>query len=366
MNHHPSSLFQSGTIGTLTVANRFIRSATHEGMGDANGVPAPALGAVWETLARGGVGLIISGHAFIDASGRASRNQTGIDRDELIRHWRSPVEAVHRAGGKVLLQLAHAGLYAASADPVGPSPFVSAPGKTPCRELTLTEIAALTTGFARAARRAREAGFDGIQLHAAHGYLISQFLSGYYNRRVDEYGGTAENRGRFLVEILQAVRREVGADYPVTAKINSEDFIVGGMPREECADLCCRLQKIGLDAVELSGGVQAPDARFSPVRRVPFPPAETAFYQDAAAAVRKRLNIPVILVGGISSLRQSGELLQQACCDYIALCRPLIREPALIQRWRNGEVASSPCRRCNACFRPILTGRGVFCPIAER
>ncbi len=366
MTQNPPSLFQSAAIGALTTTNRFVRSATHEGMGDPEGSPTPALAMVWETLARSGVGLVISGHAFVDAAGRASRNQTAIDRDELVRSWRLPVEAVHRAGGKVLLQLAHAGLYAAAPEPVGPSPFVSAPGKPPCRELTLPEIAALTAGFARAARRAREAGFDGVQLHAAHGYLISQFLSGYYNHRADEYGGSAENRARFLEEILRAVRREVGADYPVLVKINSEDFIAGGMSRKECADICCRLQEIGLDAVELSGGVQAPEARFSPVRRVSIPPAEAAFYQDAAAAVRKRLRIPVILVGGIASLHQCEALLRDECCDFIALCRPLIREPALIQRWRQGDDAPSPCRRCNACFRPILTGRGLFCPIAAR
>ena len=366
MNQNPPLTFRPGIIGTLRTANRLIRSATHEGMGNPDGVPTSALAAAWENLARGGIGLIISGHAFVDAAGRASRNQTAIDRDELIPSWRIPVEAVHRAGGKVMLQLAHAGLYAAVPEPAGPSPSAPAPGKPLCREISSRQIIELIAAFARAARRAREAGFDGVQLHAAHGYLISQFLSGYYNHRTDEYGGTPENRSRLLVEILKAVRREVGSDYPVTVKINSEDFITGGMNQAECAVVCRRLQEIGLDAVELSGGVQAPEACFSPVRRVPLSTPETAFYREAAAAIRKKLHIPVILVGGLSSLHLCEELLHDQCCDFIALCRPLIREPALIRRWQQGDDAPSPCIRCNACFRPILTGRGLFCPIAAR
>jgi len=354
-------------LNGMMLRNRLVRSATHEGLASPEGLWTPEMAAMQERLARGGVGLIITGHAYVSVEGRVRPGQTAADSDECVGPWREAVERVHAAGAKIALQLAHAGGRGGDRETAaGPSPFIPGKNCPECREMDANDIARVVRCFAAAARRAKAAGFDGVQIHAAHGYLVSQFLSPFYNRRADAYGGPLENRARLLYEILDAVRAEVGGGFPVLAKINTGDFVPGGFSREECAAVCRELEARGLDAVEFSGGIPEAGDASSPVRTVDPAPGEPAYYEEAARAIRAQLRIPVILVGGIRAAADAERLLREGVCDLVSLCRPLIRDPELPERWLAGDAARSGCVSCNGCFRPIMTGRGVYCPRAGK
>ena len=246
----PESLFAPVTINRLVLPNRFVRSATHEGLCGEDGLYTPALTEKLTELARGGIGLIISGHAFVSPGGRAGRNQAAAGRDECVVPWEHALEQIHAAGGRIALQLAHAGGLAADAETAaGPSPFAAGTKRPPCRELTLSSIAELVDLFTSAAVRAHEAGFDAVEVHAAHGYLLSQFLSPVYNKRTDRYGGELANRARLLYEIVSSIRNAVGGDFPILVKINSDDFADGGFTAAECGSVCEELQERGVDAI---------------------------------------------------------------------------------------------------------------------
>jgi len=224
-----SMLFTPGKIGTLGLPNRLVRSATAERMADADGRPRPQLRALYEELVRGGVGLIVTGHMVVHPSGKAHAEMTGIHSDEMVPGLAELAEAVHRQGGRVVAQINHGGMQCSREtvpQTIAPSkmevPFLS----RPAREMTRDEIALLIQAYGQAARRAREAGFDGVQLHGAHGYLIGQFLSPFVNRRTDEWGGDLEGRMRFLRAVSGAVREQVGPDYPVLIKLGMVDGVI--------------------------------------------------------------------------------------------------------------------------------------------
>jgi len=350
-------------LNGMTLRNRLVRSATHEGLASPDGFWTPEMAAAQVRLAKGGVGFIITGHAYVSVEGRVRRGQSAADSDECIGPWREAVEKVHAAGAKIALQPAHAGGRGGDRETAaGPSPFIPGKNAPECLEMNTNDIARTVRCFAAAARRAKAAGFDAVQIHAAHGYLVSQFLSPFYNRRTDAYGGALENRARLLYEVLDAVRAEVGDEFPVLAKINTEDFVPGGFSREECAAVCRELEARGLDAVELSGGIPEAGDALSPVRNVDPAPGVPAYYEDAARSIRPQLHIPVILVGGIRTAADAERLLCEGACDLVALCRPLIGDPDLPQRWLGGDSDRTGCVSCNGCFRPIMTGRGVYCP----
>ena len=357
-----NKLFTPVRIGGLSIRNRFVRSATHEGLADENGFYTERLSGVLTLLAEHEVGLIISGHAFVSPEGRASALQASAATDDAIPGWRETVERVHARGAKIALQLAHAGGNTAVPDAAGPSAFAQAPGKKECRALTPDEIRNLKTAFAAAACRARRAGFDAVQIHAAHGYLLSQFLSPYYNRRTDDYGGTLSGRARMVYEVYDAVRNAVGEDYPVLIKINSEDFVPDGFSQEECREVCRELERRGLNGVELSGGIPPAGAALSPVRVQDTADGDKVYYEDAARQLKAVLRIPVVLVGGVRLPAKALSLIESGTCDMISLSRPLIREPGLLSRWLAGDGTRAACVSCNACFRPIVTGRGFSCP----
>ena len=357
-----NQLFTPFRIGGLTVRNRFVRSATHEGLADEEGFYTKALSDVLAFLAQHEVGLIISGHAFVSPEGRASKFQASAASDDAIPHWRKTVDRIHCLGAKIALQLAHAGGNTSAKGMVGPSAFAQAPGKPECRELTVGEIEKLQSSFAAAAVRGKEAGFDAVQIHAAHGYLLSQFLSPCYNRRTDFYGGSLANRARMLYEVYDAVRNAVGRDFPVLVKINSADFAEGGFSPEECIEVCRRLEKRGLNAVELSGGIPLAGPKLSPIRLEDVPNGGKVYYEDTARRLKAVLQIPVILVGGTRDPEKARSLIEDGACDMISLSRPLIREPGLLCRWLAGDRSRAACVSCNACFRPIITGRGFYCP----
>ena len=360
------TLFEQTSIGGMTVANRFVRSATFEGMANADGSCKDEVIALTEELAKGDLGLIISSHAYVDSSGRVRASQLGIHTDDLVPGLARMVDAAHRNGSKIVAQIAHGGCQAFDpvGEPVGPS-AIKGPDERMCRELSKEDVRQVVDWFRRGAERAMEAGFDGVQIHSAHGYLLSQFLAPYFNRRTDEYGGELVNRARIHVEVLNAIRGALGDDVPVLIKMNSDDFIDGGFTRKEMVEVAGMLEKEGISAIEISGGTHLSPKEFGFIRPGIQPPEKEVYYLDAARMYKDSVSVPLMLVGGIRTYSVASSLVEEGVADFIALSRPLIREPHLVRRWHEGDTSTAACIHCNQCFGPAISGEGMYC-VAER
>ena len=352
----------------MSLSNRFVRSATWEGAAHDDGGCSPKLIEMMAELAKGEVGLIITSHAYIRREGQAGPGQLGIYKDDLIPGLQKMTEAVHRNGGKIVTQLAHAGAFA----------FRKATGLTPLavsytgkytkethKELSEEDIKELVAAFAQAARRAKQAGFDGVEIHGAHGYLLSQFLSPLFNKRTDKYGGSVENRARAVLETIAAIRDAAGSDYPILIKMNSEDFLEGGLMLEDSVQIGRMFADASLDAIELSGGTFL-SGKLSPSRMGISSPDKEAYFQEAAKVFKSRIDLPLILVGGIRSLEVAERLVENGVADYLSMSRPFIREPHLIKRWKNGDTRKAACDSDSLCFQPAREGKGIYCVVEER
>jgi 2,4-dienoyl-CoA reductase-like NADH-dependent reductase (Old Yellow Enzyme family) len=363
-----SRLFENSTINGMQLANRFVRSATWEGVAGTDGAVTPRLIEIMTDLAGGGVGLIISSHAYVRPEGQATPWQLGIYKDELIAGLQNMTAAIHGAGGKIVMQLAHAGHFAAEKLITQPPLVVSnyeGLAQSPRREITDGDIREIVSAFADAAARARKAGFDGVQIHSAHGYLLSQFLSPIFNRRRDDYGGSISNRTRIHLEVLHAVREAVGNDFPVLIKMNCQDFAEGGLNMDESIQVARMLADVGLDAIELSGGLLT-GGRMSPSRPGIDSEEKEAYFKEELRAFRKAIRIPLILVGGNRSFEIVERLVDDGLADYISMSRPFIREPDLINRWKAGDRRRAECKSDNLCFKPAFEGDGIYCVARER
>ncbi|MCP4666855.1 MAG: NADH:flavin oxidoreductase [Deltaproteobacteria bacterium] len=363
-----STLFEASEIKGMKLANRFVRSATWEGMAADDGAVTPQLLKLMGDLAKGGVGLIISSHAYIRPEGQAGPRQLGVYKDELIPGLKEMTGAVHDNGGKTVIQLAHAGNFA-FAKLTGKTPWVPSAveglAKGPRKEMTPKEIQEFVKSFAEAAERARTAGFDGLQIHSAHGYLLSQFLSPMFNLREDDYGGDIRNRARIHVEVLEAVRRAVGHDYPILVKMNCQDFADHGLSLDDSLQVAGLLEEGGIDAVELSGGLLI-NPKLNPSRMGIKTEDKEAYFQEEAKAFKQKIDVPLILVGGNRSLAVADRLVNEGIADYISMSRPFIREPGLINRWKSGDLRKAACKSDNMCFEPALKGQGIYCLSEER
>jgi 2,4-dienoyl-CoA reductase-like NADH-dependent reductase (Old Yellow Enzyme family) len=365
-----TDLFEKTVLNGMTLANRFVRSATWEGLATAEGFATERLAMLLTDLARGNVALIITGHAYVSPEGRAAPGQLAVCTDGHVPFLKEMVRKIHDAGGKIALQISHGGRYALKFPDgvrLGPS-IVESRGKTQCREMTVEEIRRITGRFAEAARRAKAAGFDAVQIHAAHGYLLSEFLSPFFNRRTDAYGGPARNRARFLLEVVEAIRRQVGSAYPLLVKLNCQEFLEGGHTVEDMLEFASLLQKASVDAIEMSGGnhVEGVFGEFFPARKGSPIGEEGPYYLSEARRYKENIDVPLMLVGGIRTYEWARRILSEGYADYISLSRPLIREPGLIKRWKSGDTAKSACISDNGCFKPGLNGEGVFCTVADQ
>jgi len=363
-----SKLFEATEINGMSIKNRFVRSATWAGMAEDDGSCSPKLIELMVKLTEGGIGLIITGHSYVSKRGHASPWQLGIYKDELIPGLREMTDAVHEKGGKIVVQLAHAGMFAnpklAKETPVAPTALSGFTEHLP-KEMDLNDIEELVEAFAQAALRGKRAGFDGVQIHAAHGYLLSQFLSPVFNKRNDRYGGSLENRANILLEILKSIRAKVGDDYPLLIKMNSEDFLEGGLELEESIKVGAMLKEEGIDAIELSGGT-AVSGKLSPIRTGILSEDDEAYFKDAARAFKENIDIPLILVGGIRSLAVAKDIVDNNIADYISMSRPFIREPDLINRWKSESHDKASCLSDSKCFAPAMSGKGVYCVVEKR
>lgn len=354
-----SLLFTPAKIGSLEIPNRILRSATAELMSDdLDGKPREQLKSLWVELAKGGTGLIISGHMYVHPSGKCHTEMTGIYSDDLISSLKDCVDAVHKADGKIAVQINHGGMQCdkeAVDGTIAPSAIDDDFLEQPAREISTDEIEMLIDAYGQAARRVKEAGFDAVQIHAAHGYLINQFISPYTNRRTDKWGGDLQGRTRFLREVAGSVREQVGEEYPVFIKFGMEDGMEGGLTPEAGAEVIPLMSDMGLDGIEISGGVEADSVRKG-IRNA----SKEAYFRPLVQLARRKTDLPLIMVGGMRSKRVMEEVLSSGDADFIAMCRPLIREPDFPNRMKTGEQETSGCISSSNCWSETL-GEGIAC-----
>jgi 2,4-dienoyl-CoA reductase-like NADH-dependent reductase (Old Yellow Enzyme family) len=361
-------LLAEGRLGPLRTRNRLIRAGTSETMAGPGGEVTDDLVTLYGRLAQAGVGSIFTGHLYCHERGKYLRRQAGIYDDRLIGGLRRLADAVHAAGGLVLAQIAHAGSQSRVPDvrPIAPSDVPNALTGRPVPAAPGAEISQTVRAFADGARRAVEAGFDGVHIHAANGYLVSEFLSPLTNRRDDEWGGDAERRSRFVLEVIRAVRAMVPSDRALTIKLGLVDAPQGGLDLAQSVPLAARAVEAGVDAVEVSCGVMvrigdsareyvAVDRRRAAedllLHRVFSPPAEEAYFLPWARALRAAVDTTVVAVGGMRRTETMCRVLQSGDADFIAMARPYIREPDLAAQLARGRTGRVDCTSCNLCLR---------------
>jgi len=342
-------LFEPTQINGMQLKNRFVRSATWTGLATGKGECTKELADLLVRLSKGGVGLVITGHAYVREDGKSSLFQLGAHSDSLMPSMLDMTRAIHESGGKIVLQLGFGGMYLSTTRMMGLSP---------------DDIRGIVTAFAEAARRAEQAEFDGVQVLAAHGFLLSQFLSPRYNPRTDEYGGPIENRARPAIHALRAIRGAVRDAYTVLFKLNCKDFVDGGLTLDDSVKVAMMLKDAGVDAIEVSGGFMSHLSQQEGLKRENAQESD-AYFEREAQVFKSQVRVPIILVGGIRSYEASRRLVEDGIADYISMCRPFIREPALINRWQSGDLRNSACASCTHCFDSAGTGEGVSC-IHER
>jgi 2,4-dienoyl-CoA reductase-like NADH-dependent reductase (Old Yellow Enzyme family) len=388
-----SILFTPINLGDMRIENRFIHSATYEVMASETGEVSDKLVKRYQNLAKGEVGLIIPGYMYVHPLGRSYKYQTGIHNDEKIPGLRNLVEAVHQAGGKIAFQLAHAGRQTTKAmigqTPIGPS----SRGRDPVNfvkpmEMTADQVQEVIQAFGAAAKRAVEAGADGIQLHAAHGYLINQFISPFFNQRKDEWGGSDANRFRFLKELISEVRNALPQGMPILVKLNAHDYTPQeGITPSLAVTYAEWLADLKINGLEISCG----SAVYSymnmcrgdvPVKELvnslPFwkkplgklmmksmvgkYDLEEGYNLEAAKMIKPVLGeIPLFVVGGLRKVAQMTEALEQQYADCISMCRPFIREPFIVKKIKEGKTESVACVSCNRCLAAVPSNMPVRC-----
>jgi len=363
-NHY--KIFSEGAIAGLAISNRLIRSATWDPSILATRQMTDEVLNLYRNLALGGVGAIITG-GFPVYRERFPEEDSGqpvrLYADLRVNGLEKLAETVHQARSdcKVIAQL-EVGYV-----DVGPSSMSTPFSNEPVRELSLEEIEQIVACFVDAITDMQASGFDGVQLHAAHGGLLSRFLSTCTNQREDEFGSTPEKRSRIIREIVTRARGRVG-DFPILIKMNCTDYIVGGVDIENLPALAQKIVRAGVDAIELSGGMweclfrSEEELGFRPVpapeshTRIRKPEQQSYFLRYAE---KLDLAVPIILVGGNRDIEKLEEILQGGKVDFIALCRPLIREPHLPNRWRAGIGKRVPeCVSCNSCIYAMYVHPG--------
>jgi 2,4-dienoyl-CoA reductase-like NADH-dependent reductase (Old Yellow Enzyme family) len=366
-------IFEPTTIAKMELSNRFVRSATYDGMANRDGKVSQEQVALYTALARGGVGLIVTGLTSVHTSGRISGFQNTIHDDGCKYGLERLVDSVHRHGARVALQLAHAGREAYKyqayrhSQAIAPSVITEDPYcEASYRSMTEDEIAAIVRAFGDGARSARDAGFDAVQIHAAHAYLISQFLSPFTNRRTDRWGGSFENRSRFLHEIYLDVRAKVGPDFPVMIKIGVEDGFAGGLEFKDGCRMAVLCAQWGFDALEISQGLRGKKYAQTEFRTAINRPGRDAYFRNWCREVKSRVHVPVMMVGGLRNPALMDAVIRRGEADFVSLCRPLIREPDLIRRWQQDRKHEPACISCNLCFEALLDGRPLGCAVEAK
>ena len=378
-------LFKETVIPGISVKNRIIRSATHDGLADENGAPTDKLIKKYENLAKNEIGCIITGYAAVSRNGVSPYpRMMKIFDDSVIEKYKELTDAVHQNGAPVILQIAHCGRQTSSKaiglQKVAPSNVLHTFYPDKAKELTESEIYGIIDDFVSASVRAEKAGFDGIQLHGGHGYLLHDFLSPYGNRRKDNWGGSLENRCRIVELIIKGIKEKTSL--PVWIKLSTEDNRKGGMNIDASVQICQRLEAAGCDAIEVSCGTvqdgmntmrselmpmdavfkyREPCASFPKLlNKIALPMANLVnplikqpkplenFNVENAATIKNSVSIPIIVVGGIHKAKDMQNIIAEGKADFVSMCRPFICEPDLAKKLANGQQEAK-CIMCNYC-----------------
>lgn len=356
-------LFTPIRVGNMTVKNRIVMAPMERNYANLDGTVSERSKAHYTTCARGGVGWIDVESTFVDPKGRGRTHQLGIHDDRCIPGFRELTDIAHSLGARISLEIHHAGRNTSRAitgfQPVAPSPLpcIEAGGDVP-HELTVEEIEEIIAKYGQAARRAREAGFDAVELHSAHGYLPLAFLSPYTNHRTDEYGGSFENRLRFPLRVIQAIRENVGADLTVGCRFSADQFIDGGLTIEDTAQYARRLEQAGVDYLHVSAGIYE---SFEVI--IPPMDAPSGFLLPLASAIRRAVSIPVIAVSRINDPVFAEKVLADGHADLVAFGRAFLTDPEFPNKARAGRVDDIvKCIGCNqGCVTRIATQQDVTC-----
>lgn len=364
--HEYPSIFSAGRIGRLETKNRLVLAPMVRNYADGNGHATARYVAHIERIARGGVGTVILEAAYVRSDGRGFRHQLGLHEDGAVRPLRAVVEAAHRHDALVGIQLFHGGRQAAQGisgrQPVAPSAIPDPLVNELPRELDGAEIGAIAYAFGAAARRARSAGCDFVEIHGAHGYLVCEFLSPYSNRRTDAYGGSPENRRRFLEEIYACIRGAVGADFPITLRLSGEEDVPGGLTIADTVATARRMEQLGAAAVHVSADNYAayPNGRMIPPMAV-----DDGVLLPLAAKVTAAVGIPVIAVGKLRAPALVEKALREHVADFVALGRSLLADPDWPAKLASGRAAEiRHCIACNqGCISRLFEQNDVWCTI---
>ncbi|MBP2655112.1 MAG: NADH:flavin oxidoreductase/nadh oxidase [Firmicutes bacterium] len=344
------TLLDTTKIGSMSLKNRFISAA----IGDAaetGGHLTETILKKYETLAKGGVGTIITGFTLVDEM-EGSYAIPAMYANSFVDEYIKMTDIVHAYKANIILQLVYIGSYVMG-DPgnrsiLGPSAVANINNGIVPKEMTISEIKDIQTKFAQAAVRAKKAGFDGIEIHAAHGFLLSQFLTPYYNRRSDSYGGPIENRARMILETYSTVRQAVGNEYPIWIKINCTDGIEGGISVDDFRYVCAELSRLGVNAIEVSGNW---------IDRLQD---KTPYFKDEAAMISEDNQVAVVLTGGNRDYTQMEQLLNNTNIGYFGMARPFLSDPNLPIRYEKEHSKRTRCVSCNACLAPENVGSCIL------
>ncbi|MDA8403994.1 MAG: NADH:flavin oxidoreductase/NADH oxidase family protein [Desulfobacteraceae bacterium] len=338
-----------------TIKNRLCKSAMSENLGDVGHRPTPYLTNLYKTWANGGIGLCITGNIMVDSRALGEPRNVVVENDEVLEELTVWASAGAQHQTQLWAQLNHPGKQSPatlSKEPVAPSaiPFSGALQKffNPPRELSETEIADLIIRFAKAAGIVKKAGFTGVQIHAAHGYLVSQFLSPHHNQRTDEWGGSLENRMRFVLEIYRAIRKTVGKRFPVGVKLNSSDFMRGGFTEDESVTVAGALAAEGIDLIEISGGTYERPAMTGRTGKGQIHDGE-AYFLSYAEGIRRQVQTPLMITGGFRTAGFMAEAVADNRIDMVGLARPMAIDPELPNKILSGEDYTS-------LVKPLTTG----------
>ena len=315
------SIFDNTKLLNMNMKNRIFRGALWEGLADEKGHMTKELSDIYEELAKGGVGTIITGYAFVTENEQPNPGMLGIYNDSFIDEYKEFTDMIHKHGANIIMQIAYGGFMTrfnvGERTIWGPSTMQDEVNKTWAKEMTKEDIKTLIKAHADAALRVKKAGFDGVEIHCAHGYLLSQFLSPYFNKRTDEYGGNLENRLRLANEIIQEVRRSVGEDYIVAIRFGAYDYWEGGSKLEEIPIAVRSFIDSGADLIDISGGL----CRFqNPYSKEP------GYFKEISKIAKETSSVPVILTGGVKKAKDAENLLKEGYCDLIGVGRAMIMD----------------------------------------
>ncbi|MFC2155357.1 NADH:flavin oxidoreductase [Acidobacteriota bacterium] len=353
------NIFEPFSSGKIRTSNRLMRSATCEYMADENGRPNENFTALYKNLAENKIGIIVTGYSYVLPNGKSNPGQSGIYSDDLIPAWQEITTGVRESSSLFLMQIVHGGRQVRLKNHIGPiwapSAVPDSVFKTEPLEMTAAQIGEVIDAFIKASVRAEKAGFHGIQLHVAHGYLLSQFLSPYTNHRSDAYGGDQDKRTRIVSEIIKGIKEKTSDTFIISAKTNCKDFVPGGLTLQQAIMSAKLMKQAGLDFIEVSGGMG--ESKAGAVRKSIETIDDEGYFLSHAQAIRREVGLPTAAVGGFRSLSLMEQVLTEGSADFISLCRPFIREPDLLSKFEKKESDQASCISCNRCFNP----KGIRC-----